>query len=61
MRGAATAVALVESHDARSFEGIAIRVARRVLALAAAVWHNHRAGQAVSRSLTACNHEELLV
>ena len=51
----------LEQHGARSFEGVAIRVAQRVLALAAAIWHNFRTGQAVSRSLTAYDHEELLV
>jgi hypothetical protein len=35
---------------------VAIRVAQRVLALAAAIWHNHRTAQAVSRSLTAYDH-----
>jgi hypothetical protein len=33
-----------------------VRVAQRVLALAAAIWHNFRTGQAVSRSLTAYDH-----
>ncbi len=46
----------LERHGARTFEGVAIRVAQRVLALAAAIWHNHRTGQAVSRSLTAYDH-----
>jgi hypothetical protein len=46
----------LEQHGARSFEGVAIRVAPRVLALAAAIWHNHRTAQAVSRSLTAYDH-----
>ena len=30
--------------------------AKRVLALAAAIWHNFQTGQAVSRSLTAYDH-----
>jgi hypothetical protein len=36
----------LEQHGATSFEGVPIRVAQRVLALAAAIWHNHphRAG-----------------
>jgi hypothetical protein len=46
----------LEQHGARTFEGVAIRVAQRVLALAAAIWHNHRTGQAVNRSLTAYDH-----
>jgi hypothetical protein len=46
----------LEQHGARSVEGVAVRVAQRVLALAAAIWHNFRTGQAVSRSLTAYDH-----
>jgi hypothetical protein len=46
----------LEQHGARTFEGVAIRVAQRVLALAAGIWHNFRTGQAVSRSLTAYDH-----
>jgi hypothetical protein len=33
-----------------------VRVAQRVLALAAAIWHNFRTGQPVNRSLTAYDH-----
>jgi hypothetical protein len=33
-----------------------VRVAQRVLALAAAIWHNFRTSQAASRSLTAYEH-----
>ncbi|MEU6322990.1 IS982 family transposase, partial [Streptomyces sp. NPDC047009] len=46
----------LEQHGGRTVEGIAVRVAQRVLALAAAIWHNFRTGQAVSRSLTAYDH-----
>ncbi|HEV3174279.1 MAG TPA: hypothetical protein VGZ32_28275, partial [Actinocrinis sp.] len=46
----------LERHGARSFEGVAIRVAQRVLALATAIWHNFRTGQTVNRSLTAYDH-----
>src|SRR5919108_889414 len=49
----------LEQHGARTVEtveGVAVRVAQRVLALAAAIWHNFRTGQAVSRSLTAYDH-----
>ncbi|MFC5954108.1 hypothetical protein ACFP51_06275 [Streptomyces pratens] len=46
----------LEQHGGRTCEGVAVRVAQRVLALAAAVWHNFRTGQAVSRSLTAYDH-----
>ncbi|MFD4604228.1 hypothetical protein ACFWPQ_40220 [Streptomyces sp. NPDC058464] len=43
-------------HGARTVEGVAVRVARRVLALAAAIWHNFQTGRAVSRPLTAYEH-----
>ncbi|NBM21186.1 IS982 family transposase, partial [Streptomyces sp. GC420] len=33
-----------------------VRVAQRVLALAAAIWHNHKTGQPVMRSLIAYDH-----
>jgi DDE family transposase len=46
----------LEQHGARTPEGVAVRVAQRVLALAAAIWHNFHTGQAVSRSLTAYDH-----
>ncbi len=46
----------LEDHGGRSFEGVAIRVAQRVLAMAAAIWHNHTTGAAVTRSLIAYDH-----
>lgn len=46
----------LEQHGGRTVEGVGARVAQRVLALAAAVWHNFQTGQAVSRSLTAYDH-----
>ena len=46
----------LEQHGGRSIEGVAVRVAQRILAMAAAIWHNFRTGQAVSRSLTAYDH-----
>ena len=46
----------LEQHGGRTFEGIAVRVAQRVLALTAAVWFNFRNGNDVSRSLTAFDH-----
>ncbi|TMQ79217.1 IS982 family transposase, partial [Actinomadura soli] len=33
-----------------------VRVAQRILAMAAAIWHNHRTGQPITRSLTAFDH-----
>ncbi|MFD4934383.1 hypothetical protein [Streptomyces virginiae] len=46
----------LEQHGGRTFEGVAVRVAQRVLALAAAIWHNHKTGQPITRSLTAYGH-----
>lgn len=31
----------LEDHGGRSFEGVVVRVAQRVLAMAAAIWHNN--------------------
>jgi hypothetical protein len=46
----------LEQHGGRSTEGVAVRIAQRVLALAAAIWHNFHTGQTVMRSLTAYDH-----
>ncbi|MFJ2847540.1 IS982 family transposase [Streptomyces griseofuscus] len=46
----------LEQHGGRTFEGVAIRVAQRILALAAAIWRNHKTGQPVTRSLIAFDH-----
>ncbi|MEU4897316.1 hypothetical protein AB0B12_32025 [Streptomyces sp. NPDC044780] len=46
----------VLAHGGRTAEGVAVRVAQRVLALAAAIRHNLQTGQAVSRSLNAYGH-----
>ena len=46
----------LEQHGGRTFEGVAVRVAQRVLALAAAIWHNHKTGQPITRSLIAYAH-----
>ncbi|MFC9916080.1 hypothetical protein [Streptomyces sp. NPDC059862] len=46
----------LEQHGGRTCEGVAVRVAQRVLVPAAAIWDNLLTGQAVSRSLTACHH-----
>jgi hypothetical protein len=35
----------VELHGGRTFAGIAVRVAQRLLAMTAAIWHNHKTGQ----------------
>ncbi len=46
----------LEQHGGRTVEGVAIRVAQRILALAAAVWHNNKIGAPVTRSLIAYDH-----
>jgi hypothetical protein len=46
----------LEQHGGRTFEGVAIRVAQRVLAMAAGIWHNNKIGAPVTRSLTAYDH-----
>lgn len=46
----------LDQHGGRTFEGVAVRVAQRVLALAAAIWHNHKIGQRAMRSLIAYDH-----
>ncbi|MFB4296301.1 IS982 family transposase [Actinomadura sp. NTSP31] len=46
----------LERHGGRTFEGVAIRVAQRILAMTAAIWHNHRTSQPITRSLTAFDH-----
>lgn len=46
----------LEQHCGRTFEGVAVRVAQRILAMAAAIWHNHKTNGPVLRSLTAFDH-----
>lgn len=46
----------LEDHGGRSVEGVAIRVAQRLLAMAAAIWHNHTTGAPITRSLIAYDH-----
>lgn len=46
----------LEQHGGRTVEGVAIRVAQRILALAAAIWHNHHTGAPITRSLIAYDH-----
>jgi len=46
----------LEAHGGRTFEGTAIRVAQRILAMAAAIWHNNKTGAPISRSLIAYDH-----
>jgi Transposase DDE domain len=37
----------LEQHRGRTCEGVAVRVAQRILAMAAAIWHNHKTRQPV--------------
>lgn len=46
----------LERHDGRTPAGVCARVAQRVLALTAAIWHNDRLGLTIRRSLTAYDH-----
>jgi hypothetical protein len=46
----------LEAPAGRTFEGVAIWVAQRILAMAAAIWHNNKTGAPVNRSLIAYDH-----
>ncbi|QMU73896.1 IS982 family transposase [Streptacidiphilus sp. P02-A3a] len=46
----------LERHGGRTIEGVAIRVAQRILAMTAAIWHNNHTGTPTTRSLTAYDH-----
>jgi Transposase DDE domain len=46
----------LELHGARTLTGVTARVAQRLLALTAAIWHNRATGQTVTRSLIAFDH-----
>ncbi|MEV5297532.1 transposase, partial [Amycolatopsis methanolica] len=46
----------LEQHGGRTIEGVGTRVAQRLLALTAAIWHNRATGQPITRSLTAYDH-----
>ena len=46
----------LERHGGRTIEGVTVRVLQRLLALTAAIWHNHQTGQPVLRSLVAYDH-----
>ena len=46
----------LERHAARTTAGVCARVAQRLLALTAAIWHNDRIGAPVLRSMTAYDH-----
>ena len=46
----------IERHRGKTVAGVCARIAQRVLALTAAVWHNDNLGLHVRRSLTAYDH-----
>ena len=46
----------LERHNGRTIGGVCARVAQRVLALTAAIWHNDNLGLDIRRSLTAYDH-----
>ncbi|MFR9780365.1 IS982 family transposase, partial [Micromonospora sp. MS34] len=46
----------LEEHGGRTFTGVAVRVAQRLLAMAAAIWHNNKTSAPVTRSLIAYDH-----
>jgi hypothetical protein len=43
-------------HGGRSLVGVTVRVAQRLLALTAAIWHNRATAQPITRSLIAYDH-----
>lgn len=46
----------LELPGARTVAGVCVRVAQRVLALTAAIWHNDQTGSPIRHSLTAYDH-----
>jgi hypothetical protein len=48
--------ALITAHGGQSVEGAAIRVAQRILAMSAGIWHNNKTGQPITRPLIAFDH-----
>ena len=46
----------LEEHAGRTDDGVSVRIAQRLLALTAAIWHNHTTSQPVTRSLIAYDH-----
>jgi len=43
----------IERHRGKTIQGVCTRIAQRVLALTAAIWHNDNLGHSVRHSLTA--------
>jgi hypothetical protein len=46
----------LERHGGRTTAGVCTRIAQRILALTAAIWHNDTLGLTIRRSLTAYDH-----
>jgi len=46
----------LERHGGRTIAGVCARIAQRLLALTAAIWHNDRIGLSIRRSLIAYDH-----
>lgn len=46
----------IERHRGKTIDGVCTRIAQRILALTAAIWHNDNLGLTVRRSLTAYDH-----
>jgi hypothetical protein len=46
----------LEQHGGRTPQGVFARVAQRLLAMAAGIWHNWMTGVTSKRSLTAFDH-----
>ncbi len=46
----------LELHGGRSIDGVGARIAQRLLALTAAIWHNRATSQPLTRSLIAYDH-----
>jgi hypothetical protein len=46
----------LELHGGRTHQGVAVRVAQRLLALTAAIWHNRATAHPLTRSLIAYDH-----
>ena len=46
----------LERHGGRTIQGVTVRVLQRLLAMTAAIWHNHKTGRPVLRSLIAYDH-----
>jgi hypothetical protein len=46
----------LELHGGRSVAGVGARIAQRLLAMTAAIWHNRATGQPLTRSLIAYDH-----